>query len=122
MPPCLGNGCHIDRNDIKVYIKDCRLHREDGPARIWPNGREEWYVHGMRHREGGPAYIETEECYKSWYHYGKRHRIDGPAIMDVDNRFEWWLCGKRYSKVDEYLKELAKGDEEHATLMKLEWG
>ena len=32
-----------------------RLHREDGPARIYPSGRAEWYRHGRLHREDGPA-------------------------------------------------------------------
>ena len=32
-----------------------RLHRDDGPARIFASGREEWYRHGKLHRDDGPA-------------------------------------------------------------------
>lgn len=31
------------------------LHREDGPAIIWPNGKCEYYVNGKLHRWGGYA-------------------------------------------------------------------
>jgi hypothetical protein len=31
------------------------LHREDGPAVEWADGRREWWLHGERHREDGPA-------------------------------------------------------------------
>ena len=35
------------------------LHREDGPAKIWPDGAEEWWVEGRKHRDGDlPAFIE----------------------------------------------------------------
>ena len=45
------------------------LHREDGPAVIWPDGYEEWYING------------------------KRHRLDGPAIVG-SNTTSYWIDGK----------------------------
>lgn len=36
-----------------------QLHCDDGPARTWGNGSEEWYVNGLMHRVGGPALINA---------------------------------------------------------------
>jgi hypothetical protein len=33
------------------------LHREDGPAVIWPHGTKEWYQNGVLHREDRPAVV-----------------------------------------------------------------
>ena len=74
-------------------------HREDGPAIEWPNGDREWFLHGKLHREDGPA-IELPDGYRSWWLHGKLHREDGPAIEWPDGRREWWLHGKRQPKPD----------------------
>ena len=55
------------------------LHREDGPAVIYPNGNKLWYLNGKLHRENGPA-IEHVNGNKRWYLNGKKHREDGPAV------------------------------------------
>ena len=34
-----------------------QLHRLDGPARIYANGDQEWWVRGLLHRLDGPAVI-----------------------------------------------------------------
>lgn len=49
------------------------IHREDGPAIIFPNGREEWWINGNRHRK------------------------DGPAVIDSKGNAQYWLDGKEYS-------------------------
>lgn len=41
-----------------------QLHRTDGPARIFPDGYQAWYLNGKRHRTGGPA-IDWEMGIKS---------------------------------------------------------
>ena len=51
------------------YNKRGQLHRDDGPARIWPDGTTEWWVEH------------------------KRHRLDGPAVIHPDGRQEWWING-----------------------------
>ena len=58
------------------------FHREDGPAKIWFDGSEHWYMNGCLHKNDGPAII-TEHC-KRWYVNGDRHRLDGPAV-EFDN-------------------------------------
>jgi hypothetical protein len=94
-----------------------RYHREDGPAVIFDNGDQEWYLHGLQHRTGGPAiekanghkewgqfgYLHRDDGpaieypngeYKVWYKKGKKHRKDGPAIEYADGRCEWWYNGE----------------------------
>jgi len=61
----------IDSCGIIRYIKMGGIHCEDGPAVIWPNGEEEYWVDGKRHRE------------------------DGPAIIWPDGQKEYWVDGKR---------------------------
>ena len=39
----------------RFYDKEGRLHNENGPAVIYPNGRKNYYRHGKRHRLDGPA-------------------------------------------------------------------
>ena len=58
----------------KYYNNAGVLHREEGPAIIWPNGT------------------------KLWYQNGSLHRTDGPAVEWSDGGREWWLNGVRYSE------------------------
>ena len=72
-----------------------QLHREDGPAVIYADGSQEWYINGDLHREGGPAIINADGS-QEWYINGKRHRVDGPAIVYADGSQSWWLNGEYY--------------------------
>lgn len=73
------------------------LHSLDGPAMIMkgPDGVTAgyWLVHGMYHREDGPAWIDLEKHHRKWYLNGKLHRDGGPAITLRDNIEEWWQHG-----------------------------
>lgn len=60
-----------------------RLDRSDGPARVFPSGREEWFRHGRLHREGGPAVIHANGSVK-YYRDGVRHREGAPACIYVN--------------------------------------
>ncbi len=68
------------------------LHRVGGPAVIWVDGYQEWYLHGKRHRIDGPA-VTDGHGYEAWYLNGEEHRKDGPAVTDSDGRLEWWEHG-----------------------------
>ena len=64
---------HINEYDVKRYYKDHEmtiLHREDGPAVVYPNGSKWWYLNGKLHREDGPA-IEWSNGEKCWYLNGE---------------------------------------------------
>ena len=87
----------VSPNDTKRwYNEDGQLHRERGPAVIWPDGAEEWWLNGQLHRDVGPAVILLggEEW---WYRNDKLHREDGPAVIWADSAVEWFLNGKDLS-------------------------
>ena len=61
-------------NGIKIWSnEEGQLHRDDGPAMIWPDGT------------------------KLWYQNDKRHRTDDPAVILSDGSEEWFLNDKQYS-------------------------
>jgi hypothetical protein len=66
------------------------LHREDGPARVYKNGGEEWWVGGKLHRINGPA-ATWAKLGRTWYITGKLHRADGPAREYTNRLNEWWV-------------------------------
>lgn len=58
---------------------------------------EEWYIHGKRHREDGPA-VKTSN-YEEWYINDKLSRTDGPAIttiQEIGKTEEWFYEGRRH--------------------------
>jgi hypothetical protein len=78
----------------KVWWLNGKLHREDGPAVIWPDGTEYWYLNGKRHREDGPAYIGSNGR-QLWYlnnknitkdvtNWASERNIDLNNMSDVD--------------------------------------
>ena len=60
------DGSKIWRN------KEGKLHREDGPAVEYTNGRTEYWINGKLHREDGPA-LERANGYKEYYLDGRRY-------------------------------------------------
>lgn len=73
------------------------LHREDGPAIIWPSGVQEWYINGCLHRLDGPAAIYNDSQY--WYQHDVLHRLDGPAVEAFDTSYRmWFIRGQKYSE------------------------
>lgn len=67
-----------------------KLHRENGPAVIYPDGSELWFLNNLQHRENGPA-VERPNGFRSWHVNGKLHREDGPAVEFPDGRVQWRL-------------------------------
>jgi hypothetical protein len=63
-------------NVTEYYNEQGQLHREDGPAIIFSNGRKQWWING------------------------KLHRVDGPAIEWSDGSKSWFLKGEKYSEQD----------------------
>ena len=49
---------------------DGRLHRDDGPAVEYANGRRFWYQNGLLHRVDGPA-LELGDHGVYWYYKNK---------------------------------------------------
>jgi len=73
------------------------LHRLDGPAREWADGRKEWYQNGQIHRLDGPA-REWSDGTKQWWQNGQIHRLDGPAVERVDGYKAWWINGQKLTE------------------------
>lgn len=96
-----GPALECNDGDQMWYVND-KLHRIDGPAIECNDGGKSWYVRGEPHRIDGPA-IEYAGGYKAWYLGGKLHRVDGPARVYADGGKEWWVDGIRMS-ADEFHK------------------
>ena len=76
----------------KVWWRDGKLHRDDGPAYVGADGSKEWWRDDKRHRDDGPA-CEYVDGTKEWWRDGKRHRDDGPAYVGANGTKEWWRDG-----------------------------
>lgn len=70
-----------------------RYHRADGPARIHPNGHQEYWVKNKLHRIDGPALVSPNE-HQYWRH-DKSHRVSGPAVFNLNRDYEdiWSIRG-----------------------------
>jgi len=90
------------------YWVNGKLHREDGPAVVYPNGIESYYLNGKRHREDGPAIVYPSGTEEYYYLNGKLHREDGPAIVYPNGIESYYLNGKSLSKEEweEQVKEV----------------
>ena len=92
----------IERQGWRTNYKlDGKMHRTDGPAVIFSNGDEDWYINDKLHRSDGPAMIRVN--YRSyWFNNDNLHRLDGPAIEYVreedKQHNQWWIDGKRIEK------------------------
>ena len=83
----MKNGKYIE-NGIEIWYEESIIHREEGPAIIWPDGYKEWIV------------------------YGLKHRIDGPAITSEvpEEDDEWWLHGRFFTTKESWWQALSDKD------------
>lgn len=70
--PKIPSGRHVLQGGVTIYVRE-----------------------GEKHRENGPAEINTRTGYKAWFWKGKRHRVDGPAVVYPDGKEEYWVNGKK---------------------------
>ena len=121
-------GRNADVNDAHNYGETIRIlpntkrllddqgmyHSLDEPAVIsldHPTAasrvKKHWFVHGVRHRDGGPA-IEHNDGSEVWMSNGVRHRVDGPAVINYsrpENTVIFWCWhGEEYSFEDYTIK------------------
>ena len=96
----------VDEDGTRRYYNTAgQLHRTDGPAIEYTDGRKEWWQNDQRHRTDGPA-IVYDNGTKFWYQNGKLHREDGPAIEWNDGTKVWFINGERLSEA-EFNQEVA---------------
>ena len=116
-----GKSTSVFYNDMPFN----KLHRENGPAIKWPDGKKEWWVDGKRHRLDGPA-IEHSSGTKKWYVNGKRHRLSGPAIEYDNGNASWYINGGKLNtkKVEAWIKDnnINLKTKEHQVLFMLKFG
>lgn len=101
----LHEGENIRSDDI-VWMKNGKVHREDGPAIEHQSGYAAWYFEGRKHRLDGPAIIWSDGSHE-WFLNGLRHREDGPAITESDGSKEWWINDVQLTE-EEFNQWLAK--------------
>jgi hypothetical protein len=76
------------------WYKRGTIHRTNGPAIIYPNGTSVWFNNGREHRVGGPA-VEYASGTKIWKQNGAYHRLDGPAVERPRSKtYKWYQWGK----------------------------
>lgn len=70
-----------------------KIHREDGPARIWSDGSEEWWINNELHRIDGPAIIYHMKLTRSteYYWYIGGVELDRNTIKEWmhTNNYNW---------------------------------
>ena len=68
------------------------MSKNDPPTKeYWRN--KEWHKDGVLHRDGDlPAYISARGDLE-WYQHGKRHRNNGPAVVRKDGTCSWYRHG-----------------------------
>ncbi len=93
-----GYEIRVKEINIMWRLND-KLHREDGPAYIFPSGTRSWWINGRRHRTDGPA-VEAASGVREWWENGKLHRIDGPARIFEDGTRLWYLNGKKMTEAE----------------------
>jgi hypothetical protein len=54
------------KDRIEYQNEQGLLHRLDGPARIWHDGSQSWWINDNLHREDGPA-REWNDGDKEWF-------------------------------------------------------
>ena len=78
---------------VKIYLKNKKRHRIDGPAVISGSGYEFWYKNGILDRDDGPAFIDKIDYYEAWYKDNELHRLDGPAETYSNGNNYWYKNG-----------------------------
>ena len=88
-------GVYAREDAIQLWFRDGQLHREEGPATVYPNGDQWWYRDGQLHREGDLLAVIYANGRQMWYRDGQLHREPGPAVVS-DGCHAWYRNGKAH--------------------------
>ena len=78
----------IDKYGDQIWkLPNGKIHRVDGPAVIYPNGHQEWWVNNVRHRLDGPAIVRANG-HQRWYIHGVNVTDQVTAWM-TENNIGW---------------------------------
>lgn len=109
------------RPNTKVWCDDGYIHRDNAPAVIYDGDEktscEEWWVKGLRHRLGSPAF--TSNSVDLWYERGLLHRTNGPSVLMKGNSKQiealyssWYWHGAKMVERANFFREFNYGDAE----------
>ena len=62
----LEAGGKFEKDMYALRNRNGYPHRDDGPAIIFPDGRQYWYRHGLPHRDDGPCIVYPDGR-KFWF-------------------------------------------------------
>ena len=79
-PPKEDGALKFDEGEI--WFENGHIHRADGPAIIWNDGRKDWFIHGERHRIDGPA-VEVPNGMNEWLLNGNKFTRDSFPINNI---------------------------------------
>lgn len=80
-----------EHNGISLWFYMGKLHREEGPAMVYPRKNFVAYAcMNQLHRLDGPAVVYGEDHH--WYKHGLLHREGAPAFMSK-SRHMWYTNG-----------------------------
>ena len=52
---------------VEYRLPNGQYHRKNGPAILYPDGSQSWYLYDKLHRENGPAIISNSAKGLGWY-------------------------------------------------------
>ena len=94
-------------NNEDIYLKEEDITgskiEDNDKIVVYPDGTKVYFKDEKYHREDGPAIIYNNKC-KLWYKDGKLHREDGPAIEWLNNEKYYYLEGVEYNETYYYDK------------------
>jgi hypothetical protein len=89
----------------QVWFNEGKVHRENGPARVYNGTSFFWYKNGQVHRDNGLPAMEYDNGRRLWYEHGLPHRIGGLPAVEWCRRDdilfkEWWENGTLFREND----------------------
>lgn len=83
---------HVNEHGTKIWsLKSGTMHRDDGPAVVFPDGS------------------------KQWRRLNALHRTDGPAVENADGSKQWWIDGRKYDDLTQWAKWALKYEGKECT-------
>ncbi|GIW83232.1 MAG: hypothetical protein KatS3mg105_5039 [Gemmatales bacterium] len=96
------------RNNVILYVNELgELHRERGPAVMFPSGTRFYFRRNKLHRRDGPAVIRSDGTEEYWLH-GVLHRVGGPAIVRMNGNHSYYMFGVCLDHADHPKKTRSK--------------
>jgi hypothetical protein len=76
---------------LEFFDNNRKYHRTAGPAVTFPDGDTYWFIHGTMHREDGPARIWPERGIETWC---KNDELYEPSAHEI---IAWKMKQKKES-------------------------